>query len=212
MTRRRYRKRLEPSERRDSILDSALVLVARLDSFSVTIAEIAEEEGVSKPVVYDHFANVDELLAALFKRERTTAVANTLEIIAERIETDDTAERLAFALTRARLYLELVAENPMRWTLTLHPPLGLTPDARELTNVGRKLVHDAMMSLIGWAVPESDDLDLVLTTHAVQAVIERVALLLLTDPEGTSIEGALDFATEHIGWWLMGRQQSMHPH
>jgi AcrR family transcriptional regulator len=211
VTRRRYRKRLEPSERRDSILDSALNLVTRLDSFSVTIAQIAEEEGVSKPVIYDHFANVDELLAALFTRERTMAVASTLEIIAERIDTDDPAERLAFAVERARLYLGLIEQNPLQWKLTLQPPLGLTPDARQLTERGKGLVRDSLMSLIAWAVPESDELDLLLTTHAVQAVIERMAFVLLTEPETLSIDAALEFAATHIGWWLTGRQAALHP-
>ncbi len=202
---RSRRKRLGPSERRDSILDSALSLVTRLDSFSVTIAEIADEEGVSKPVVYDHFANIDDLLAALFNRERSLAVTTMLEICARRLETDDRGERVLFALGLASSFFELVGEHPERWILTFQPPLGLTPEARELTETGLRLVHEAVIDLIAWTVPDLPRADLGLTAHALQAILERTAILIVKEPEQYSPESMLAFASTHIGWWLAGQ-------
>ncbi len=202
---RSRRKRLGPSERRDSILDSALNLVTRLDSFTVTIAEIADEEGVSKPVVYDHFANIDDLLAALFDRERTVAVAGMLEITSRRIESDDPAERMMFALSLAGVFFELVRERPERWILTLNPPLGLTPETREMTETGLRLVHESVIELLAWAIPESDQLELGLTAHMLQAILERMGILIISEPEQHSPEKMLAFASTHIGWWLAGQ-------
>lgn len=199
------RKRLGMTERRDSILDTALELVAGLDTFSLTMAQVAAREGVSKPVVYDHFANIDELLTELFRRERTEAVTELLAIIERRIESVDQQERIAFALSLARRFLALVTERPARWRVTFEPSLGMTPATRAFTADGREQVHRAMIELLRWAVPDSDRLDLGLTAHAVQAVIERMALLLATEPDRYSPDELLEFAVQHVGWWMTGR-------
>lgn len=209
--RRRARKRMGFPERRDSILDSALHLIAHLDAFSLTMAQVAEQEGVSKPVVYDHFANIDELLTELFRRERTEAVNEMLAIVRERAPTDDTRERVAFALGRAEVFMKLVGERPTRWRLTFEPPLGVTPETRELTESGKRAVHEGVIALLGWAVPNSSELDLGLTAHAVQAVIERMAHLAAASPESYSIDEMLAFAAQHVEWWLIGRTSAIVP-
>ncbi|MBO9531571.1 MAG: TetR/AcrR family transcriptional regulator [Solirubrobacteraceae bacterium] len=203
--RRRSRKRMEFSERRESILDSALYLIAHLDAFSLTMAQVAEQEGVSKPVLYDHFANIDELLTELFRRERTQAVVEMLDIVGARIESDDPYERVTFAVSRASEFITLVKDRPERWRLTFEPPLGVTPETRALTESGKREVHEAMIELIAWAVPNPDELDLGLTTHAVQAVIERMAHLISTSPEAYEADQLVAFAAQHIEWWLIGR-------
>lgn len=193
------------SERRDSILDSALELVAGLDTFSLSMAQVAEHEGVSKPVVYDHFANIDELLTELFRRERTQAVAEMLEIVGSRIESDDPQERVEFAVSLMREFLARIAERPERWRVTFEPSLGMTPATREFTQAGKQEVHEAMVEVIRWAVPNADDLNLSLTAHAVQAVIERMVHLVATQPESYPAEELLGFALQHVGWWMAGR-------
>ncbi|MEH3053764.1 MAG: TetR/AcrR family transcriptional regulator [Patulibacter minatonensis] len=204
-SRRRAAKRLGFSERRDSLLDTALHLVFHTDGFSLSMAQIAEHEGVSKPVVYDHFANIDELLSALYRRELTEAVAEMLRLLQDRIATSEPEERLQFALERARLFLEIVHERPERWRLTFEPPLAVTPETRELTERGKGDVHRAMIELLAWALPNASDLDLSLTAHAVQAVIERMTTLLSTRPADFDAEELVTFAVEHIGWWAIGR-------
>ena len=44
-------------------------LVASADADSVTMEAVAERAGVSRPLVYKHFANRAELLASLYQRE-----------------------------------------------------------------------------------------------------------------------------------------------
>lgn len=65
---------------------AALVIDGPLDL--VTMESVAERAGVSRPLVYKHFASRDELLGALYKREavelhfriaREVAAAQTLE-------------------------------------------------------------------------------------------------------------------------------------
>jgi AcrR family transcriptional regulator len=61
--------RLARSNRRDALLDAAGELVAAGDVESVSMEAVAEQAGVSRPLVYKHFANRSELLAALYQRE-----------------------------------------------------------------------------------------------------------------------------------------------
>jgi AcrR family transcriptional regulator len=61
--------RLARVERRDALLDAAAQLLAAGDVESVSMEAVAERAGVSRPLVYKHFANRRELLAAVYERE-----------------------------------------------------------------------------------------------------------------------------------------------
>jgi AcrR family transcriptional regulator len=61
--------RLQSSERREALLDAAVALVSANGVHVVSMEAVAEHAGVSRPLVYKHFANRDELLAAAYRRE-----------------------------------------------------------------------------------------------------------------------------------------------
>src|SRR5579864_9099669 len=61
--------RLARADRRDVLLDAAAELVATGDIETVSMEAVAERAGVSRPLVYKHFANRIDLLAALYQRE-----------------------------------------------------------------------------------------------------------------------------------------------
>ncbi len=61
--------RLHSSARRDALLDVAVALVRAKGVQVVSMEAVAERAGVSRPLVYKHFANRDELLAAAYRRE-----------------------------------------------------------------------------------------------------------------------------------------------
>jgi AcrR family transcriptional regulator len=63
--------RLTRGERRDALLDAAVELVTSGDVAAVSMETVAERAGVSRPLVYKHFANRSELLAAVYRREAT---------------------------------------------------------------------------------------------------------------------------------------------
>jgi AcrR family transcriptional regulator len=58
--------------RRDLLIDAVVALIeaGRLDE--VTMESVAERAGVSRPLVYRHFANRNDLLAAAYRREAST--------------------------------------------------------------------------------------------------------------------------------------------
>jgi AcrR family transcriptional regulator len=61
--------RLSRADRRDALLDAAVELVVSGDADAVSMEAVAERAGVSRPLVYKHFANRGELLAAVYQRE-----------------------------------------------------------------------------------------------------------------------------------------------
>jgi AcrR family transcriptional regulator len=79
------RRRLTAPQRRAALLDAALEVFARRGYHGASVDEIAQEAGVSKALVYEHFASKrdlhDELLSEhageLFSRLRANALAGT---------------------------------------------------------------------------------------------------------------------------------------
>lgn len=65
------RKRMSRADREQQLLDVAEELFAESGYAAVTMDEIAERCGVSKPLIYDHFGSKDGLLLACVNRART---------------------------------------------------------------------------------------------------------------------------------------------
>jgi AcrR family transcriptional regulator len=63
------RTRMTRQARREQILDVASRLIQRGGLNAVTMERVAEHAGVSKRILYRHFANADELLVELLRRE-----------------------------------------------------------------------------------------------------------------------------------------------
>jgi AcrR family transcriptional regulator len=61
--------RLGRDDRRTALIDAAAALVAESGVDAVSMDSVAGRAGVSRPLVYKHFANRHELLAAVYRRE-----------------------------------------------------------------------------------------------------------------------------------------------
>ena len=94
--------RLGRAERRDALLDAALALVAAGDVEGVTMEAVAERAGVSRPLVYKHFANRGELLAAVYRREADVLHAELAAVVTAA----HTVEEMFRALVRGSLRAE----------------------------------------------------------------------------------------------------------
>lgn len=73
----------EALSRRDSLLDAAGTLVAAGDVAGVTMESVAAASGVSRALVYKHFANRHDLLAALFERESRLLHEQLMQAVTE---------------------------------------------------------------------------------------------------------------------------------
>ncbi|MDT8878894.1 TetR/AcrR family transcriptional regulator [Halomonas saccharevitans] len=78
------RKRLSKDERRQQLLDLSLVILERDGADALTLATLAQEAGVTKPVAYGHFQSRANLLYQLYARFDRRLVEVTRQRIADR--------------------------------------------------------------------------------------------------------------------------------
>ncbi|MCS7483917.1 TetR/AcrR family transcriptional regulator [Umezawaea endophytica] len=181
-TRRKYAARLPPSERRDQLLDGALGLIA--DGFgSVTMEAVARSAGVTKPVLYEQFANRGEVIAALLAREASRATEQVLAALPVDFAERGPEEAFAYAV---EVFVRAVLEAPNRWRLVLQPPDGTPSEFREQVAAvrGRLLEQVSALAELGLKTRGGPDaLDAELLGHAMLALGEMAGRLVLADAE-----------------------------
>ena len=95
------------SVQRDRLFEAAAAVFARAGYAEASAEAIAREAGMSKATFYEHFANKEECILALFD----TASAETLQAMAQATAAagDDPRERMRAG---ARAFLDMLAEHP----------------------------------------------------------------------------------------------------
>jgi AcrR family transcriptional regulator len=91
--------RLQSSARRDALLDAVVALVRTTSVQDVSMEAVAEHAEVSRPLVYKHFANRDELLAAAYRREASKLHTE----LASEVASAGTVEEMYQALLRGSI-------------------------------------------------------------------------------------------------------------
>jgi AcrR family transcriptional regulator len=190
--------RLPASERREQLLDVTKAMVAEHGFHAVSIEAVAREAGISRPIVYGHFDDLNGLLEALVLRESRRA----LDQLADFLPTDLTAgDPRALLLAGLRGYLEAVRDDPDTWRLVLMPPEGAPALLRDLLARGRQAVvahlAEAARPGLGSGGPSPDP---EMTARTLSAVADEAARLLLTDAERYPVERMLAHAA-----WVLGQ-------
>lgn len=189
---RPYAPRLPPAERREQLLDAALELIAERGYGGVSMEGVARAAGVTKPVVYDGFTNVDALLRALLEREETRAFAQ----LAEAMPADPTAHPDELAVAGFVAFLHSVSASPTTWRLILMPVEGTPAAVRDHVDAGREAIRGQLAELVAWGVEERGGphgLDLELSAQSLVALGEHLARLTLTQPQRFTPERAGEF-------------------
>ena len=93
--------RLAHADRREDLLDAATRLVTADGVEAVTMESVADAAGVSRPLVYKHFANRSEILVAVFRRESLRLHEEMSVEVAAGATVEDTYRALARASVRA---------------------------------------------------------------------------------------------------------------
>lgn len=185
-------------ERRDQLLDVTRAIVAEQGFHAVSIEAVARCAGITRPVVYGHFADLGALLEAMLTRENGRALRQLAAILPTDLASGDPREAL---LTGLRGYLEAVRDEPITWRLVLIPPEGAPAMLREQVERGRAAVVAALADAVrpGMA-PRLASPDPELTAYLLSGTSDVAARLLLTDPDAYPIERLV----EHIDW-VLGR-------
>ena len=94
--------RLARADRRGVLLDAAAELVAAGDVEAVSMEAVAERAGVSRPLVYKHFANRSDLLAAVYQRESALLHAELTTDVSAAETLEETFRALIHGALRAQ--------------------------------------------------------------------------------------------------------------
>ncbi|MFD1910653.1 TetR/AcrR family transcriptional regulator [Halodurantibacterium flavum] len=143
-------RRLSKAERREQLLETALMIVRDEGADRLTLGRLAARAGVSKPVAYDHFGTPAGLLIELYRAidtKRVTAfrdamaaqersVGKTAISLAEAYiqcaaNTTDAFHAVGAALAgseeKAAVYQELLGQSVEMFAAVLKPHSGLDP-------------------------------------------------------------------------------------
>jgi AcrR family transcriptional regulator len=174
---------MPPEQRREQLLDAALGVILEQGYSGVSIEAVARIAGVTRPVVYDHFANLPLLLYALIEREERFALAQLREVVPTQ---PGDREPSAVLPDSFRRFLDAVASRPATWRLILLPPEGTPVVVREHVDTNRALILRRILGLVQWAQERPgrpDGLDSEVAARAIRGLAEEAGRMVLIDPE-----------------------------
>ena len=148
---RRYAPRLPPEERREQLLDATLSLIAEAGYESVSMEGIARKAGVTKPVVYDLYGSLADLLEALLAREEERALNQLAELMPTPAEDADPVKVLVDGLDA---FLRAIETRPDAWRLSLMPIEAQPGIVREQVERDRTAVAKQLATIVRWGVEQ----------------------------------------------------------
>jgi AcrR family transcriptional regulator len=187
--------RMTAQERREQLLDATKAIADRDGFHAVSIEAVAREAGITRPVVYGHFRDLQGLLEAVVERESARALGQLAEVLPTDLAGDPRDQLLA----GLRGYLKAAEADPATWRLVLMPPEGAPAVLREAIERGRAGVVAQLAEAVRPGLgpgPPSPDAELTALTFS--ALADEAARLLLTAPERFPVERL----AAHTEWLL----------
>jgi AcrR family transcriptional regulator len=190
------RRRMKAAARREQLIDVTMELIAADGFPAVSIQAVAQRAGVSRPVVYEHFASLHGLLEAVVERETERARDQVSQTALGDLSDGDPIELMLDSLGK---YLAAVESHPVTWQLVLTPPEGAPELLRTSIRRGRAMVLESITSAVQLgSLTRSYSQDPELTARMLSAMADEYARLVLLDPRRYPPERLL----LHAGWWL----------
>lgn len=184
---------MPPEQRREQLIDAALSVILEQGYRGVSIEAIARAAGVTRPVVYDHFPNLGELLQTLVQREEHYSLGQLAQVVPAEPSDRDPIEVFAGGVQR---FLEAVAERPATWRLILLPLDGTPAIVRDHVERNRARIVKQIEQLVQWSLDLGQlpgDLDVELAARAIRDLGEEAGRMVLTDPKRYTPDRYRDF-------------------
>lgn len=189
---------MPPGQRREQLIDAALEVILERGYAGVSIEAIARAAGITRPVVYDHFPNLNRLLHAVIEREERMSLEQLDHVVPDDPGDQEPRELLSAGLAR---FLNAVTTRPATWRIILLPLEGTPPIVRQHVQDGRARVLERIERHVRWALERSRlpvDLDAELTAHAIRDFCEQAGRMILTDPKRYPPERYQRFAQDFL--------------
>jgi AcrR family transcriptional regulator len=129
--------RLQVDERRRQLLDAGAALFAANSFEEISMRQIAQAAGVSKPLLYHYFPSKTELFKAAVAEK-----AAQLQVLIEPSHEGSAVEQLARSLDA---YLAWIEDNAQTWSKLMQSAAAL-PEARELVEGFRARTMDLVLN------------------------------------------------------------------
>ncbi|WP_375481623.1 TetR/AcrR family transcriptional regulator [uncultured Mycobacterium sp.] len=176
---RPYAPRLLPDQRREQLLDVVLDVIDTDGVGAVSIDAVARRAGVTRPVVYSHFTDANDMLRASLDREEQRALAQILDAMPAPNDNN-----LANAFHHLfDTYLHSVAEAPQRWRSIFMIADSFTPTLhKRVARVRARIVREFEAAL-RQSCTAGRHADPELLAHHLLAVLWESGRLLLVSPK-----------------------------
>jgi len=178
--------RKSTGQKREAILDAAVVEVARRGYYQTTVAMIARRAGVADGTIYLYFANKDEILSSLFERAMSRFIRQGEVALA------DAADAVEKVRILVGLHLRLVGENR---DLAIITQVELRHSIHFMGEFSRNQVADYLAVLVGIVQQGQQegvfrtDLDPVFAAKAMFGVLDEMATDWVLAERNTRLEG-----------------------
>ena len=150
----------------------------------------------TRPIVYEHFGDLEGLLEAIVEREMSRALEQVAATELGDLSKGDPLELMMESLGR---YLSAVAESPATWRLVLTPPDGAPASLRKRILRGRARVLRSLTDAVRpGSLPGGLGDNPELTARMLSAMADEYARLTGLDPDGFPPQRLLS----HAGWTL----------
>jgi AcrR family transcriptional regulator len=176
---RRKSMAVEEKERREAILAAAAQIIIRQGYNKMTMNDIADELGLSRPLIYLHFKSKDELLETLIAREMLNYGQSWLE----HIEADPKGGTVA---STYRSVIYALNKNPLMAAIVKRDEKTFGKYLRKKGNIFQSLQSPSMTRDFLQAMQEAG---------AVRKEINVGAMAYVLDAVSYSMVGSTDFPT-----------------
>jgi AcrR family transcriptional regulator len=203
--RRKYAPRLPREQRREQLLDAALVALADCELHELSMEAVADAAGVGKPVLYTAFGTRGELVDALLHREHERGVAQVLAAMPDDLTILGATN--AYAAT-VKAFLAAALDNPARWRLILTVPDSAPREYRDALRRGRSAIvlQAELLAKAGIALePHLEDLDPALLGQTMLSFAEMLGRLAVSEPDTYPRERLEAYAVAALG--LLGAKR-----
>jgi AcrR family transcriptional regulator len=192
--------RLTASERREQLLEVTTRIVAEQGFQAVSIESVARRAGISRPIVYEHFGDLQGLLEAVVEREMSRAFSQVSETALTDLTEGDHRELMLESL---RAFLYAVRDHPSTWRLVLMPAEGAPELLRQGLARGRTVVLAQLAQAVRPIMRASESPDAELTARVLSAISDEYARLILTDAERFTPDRLVDHARWLLDKWAL---------
>ncbi|ABP52623.1 TetR/AcrR family transcriptional regulator [Salinispora tropica] len=173
-------RRLPRAVREQQMLDAAVKVFSRRGYHGASMDEIADDAGISKPMVYAYLGTKEELFVACLHREGNRMTQAVTSAVAPDLSAD---ERLWRSL---RAFLGFVGAHRDGWAVLYRQARGEQPFAGEIAAMRRRIV-EVVTELLDHTLRaegrEAAEVELEVAAYALVGATESVADWLVDHPE-----------------------------